>query len=206
MKNIILVLLVFVGVSYASAQDVYTSSGRPGYHKKTNKQSGYDPDRLIIGGGVIASLGGGFANFGVNAIVGYRFTDRLSAGVGLGYQYFQQPDLDFSTYYTTYYDKENIIYPNLWARFTVWRGLYITGTYEHDFIQLNQPYFDVFTNTQTTVNSNVSADCLLFGVGYKQRIAGRVSFFIEVLYDVLQEQYSPYYQQLVPRAGIAAGL
>ena len=38
MKHIIWVLLVFVGMSYASAQDVYTSSGKPGYHKKAKKK------------------------------------------------------------------------------------------------------------------------------------------------------------------------
>ncbi len=203
MKNIVLALLLFTGISYASAQDVYTSSGKPGYHKKTKKKKGYDPDKLIIGGGFNASLGGGFANFGIAPIVGYRFTDHFSAGVGVGYQYYQTPD-DASTVYTTYYDKENIIFPNVWARFVVWRGLYVTGTFEYDFIKYTVP-FDNYGNPNP-MSENVNAQCLLLGVGYKQAIAGRVSFFAELTYDVLQQQYSPYYGQLVPRVGIAMGL
>ena len=205
MKQAILVLLLFVGISYASAQDVYTSSGKTGYHKKTNKKKGFDPDKLILGGGVNLSFGNGYANYGITPIVGYRLTHNLAVGVGLGYQYYQTPDPYFSTYNSTYYDKESIVFPNVWARYTVWRGLYVLGQFEYDFIKLTQPGFDINSNIINT-SSNVNATCLLLGLGIKFRIAGRTSFFVEIAYDVLQQQWSPYYQQLVPHAGICVGL
>src|ERR1022692_4776451 len=92
MKHIIWVLLVFVSISYASAQDVYTSSGKPGYHKKTKKVKGYDPSKLIIGGGLTAGYADGSVAVGISPIVGYRFTDHFSAGVGIGYLYSQLPE------------------------------------------------------------------------------------------------------------------
>src|ERR1017187_10428182 len=91
MKNIVVVLLLFFGISYASAQEVYTSSGKTGFHKKTKKKKGYDPDRLIIGGGITFGIDGGYVNLGLAPIVGYRITDHFSAGLGLGYLYASAP-------------------------------------------------------------------------------------------------------------------
>src|SRR6185437_14051202 len=87
MKYIISVLMVSLCISMASAQDVYTSSGRPQHAKKEQQQKGFDRDRLIFGAGAVVGFGNGYADLGVSPFVGYRFTDHLSAGVGLGYQY-----------------------------------------------------------------------------------------------------------------------
>ena len=208
MKQIIWVLMVFMSVSNAPAQDVYTSSGKPGYHKKTMKKKGYDPSRLVLGGGINALFGNGYASVGISPMVGYKFTNNLVAGVGLGYQYNQQPDLNFSNPYyssTVYYDKENIVYPNLWAKYTVWRILYIGTQLEYDLIHLNEPALDI-NGYQITANVNVNATCWLVGAGIKQPLGGRVYFYVELMYDVLQQDYSPYLNTIVPRGGIAVGL
>src|SRR5580693_1802904 len=127
MKNTILVFLLFVGVSYASAQEVYTSSGKPGYHKKIKKKKGYDPDKLIIGGMPNLSFGGGYVDLGAAAIVGYRFTNHFSAGLGLGYLYSKAP-YGVDPYNNILYATENIIYPNLWTRYFVYRNFFVSGT------------------------------------------------------------------------------
>ncbi len=209
MKKIMLIVLLFTAYNYASAQDVYTSSGKQGYQKKTKKTKGYDPDKLIIGGGLNAGVGGGYADVGLSPMVGYRFTNRFMAGVGLGYEYSQAPDFDFSTYTTTYYDRENIIYPNLWAKFIVWRNWYVTGNFEYDLISARVPYADYSTGSLNIGSEkiNVNVPCMLMGVGLRQPLGGRVSVFIEALYDVLQQNYSPYYGQFpILRVGFATGL
>ncbi|MFI5195605.1 MAG: hypothetical protein ACHQD8_00810, partial [Chitinophagales bacterium] len=198
---------LFIGISYASAQDVYTSSGKAGYHKKTKKQKGYDPDKLIIGGGLNAGIGGGYANAGISPIVGYRFTHHFSAGIGLGYQYYQEPVyVDPNNPYKVSYIHDNIIYPNVWTRYFVYRNLFVDATLEYDFINQKAPGYDNYGNL-TTVKLNVTNTCLLIGIGIKQPVGGRVSLFAELIYDVLQEPYSPY-PQGVPdfRLGICAGL
>ncbi len=205
MRQTILVTLLCIIFSYASAQEVYNSSGKPGYHKKTKKSKGYDPSKLVLGGGLNAAYGGGYAVAGISPLVGYQFFNHFSAGVGLGYLYSQQPDGIFSNAYTTYYDREHIIYPNLWARYIVFRGLYVTSSFEYDIIKLSQPNVDFYGN-MVTDKLNVNAECLLLGLGVKQPLSGRVSFFVEGMYDVLQQQYSPYYRQPVFRAGVCAGL
>ena len=206
MRHITLVLLLLIAVSYASAQDVYTSSGKTGYHKKTKKVKGYDPDKLIIGGGLNAGIGGGYANVGIAPIVGYRITKEFSAGIGLGYQFYKEPvAYDPINPDKLYYAYENIIYPSVWGRYFVYRNIFVDATFEYDFINLKYP-LDQYGNFNTT-KSSVTNTCLLLGVGFKQPLGGRVSVFAELIYDVLQGQYSPYPKNGPDfRLGICAGL
>lgn len=208
MKNVILALLLITGISYASAQEVYTSSGKPGYHKKSKKTQGYDPDRLILGGGFTAGFGSGYVNVGASPIVGYRITNSFSAGIGLGYQYYQEPhdNIDPADPLKVFYYKENIVYPNVWARMMVYRNFYVTSSFEYDIITLKYPGYDGVSANPTTLKANVTNSCLLMGAGFRQPLGGRVSMFIEMVYDVLQGKYSPYVGPPTFRVGFAAGL
>ncbi len=209
MKHIIWVLLVFVGISYASAQDVYTSSGKPGYHKKTKKKKGYDPDKIILGGGLSFDIGSDYVLAGASPIVGYRFTDHFSAGIGVGYLYFKLPD---PTYYYppdyNYFDKGSLIYPNVWAHYFVYRNIYLTGQFELDMIKGNYPGTDYNNGGAIyTFNQSQTAESLLLGLGVKQPLGGRVSMFGQLQHEFLQQTYSPYYgQPIILNFGICAGL
>lgn len=203
MKNIIFILLFALGATVAHGQEVYNSSGKANYKNK-KKQKGYDPDKLVLGGGMNLGFGGGYSNIGVSPIVGYRITNRFSAGVGMGYQYYKYPSyLDpFNNYHYTYM---NIFYPSVWTRFFVTRSIFISAAYEYDFITLKKP-FDRFANLKQT-KYTVNNQCFLVGAGLRQPIAGRVSFYGELFYDVLQGEYSPYPKGSPGlRFGVAAGL
>lgn len=207
MKKIIVILLLCAGFHYASAQEVYNSSGKPGYHKKTKKDKGYDPSKLVIGGGIMLDYSELYATYGISPIVGYHFTKNLVAGVGLGYIYNQSADPNFFNPPPIYYDKENIVYPNAWVKYFIWRGLYVCGSYEYDFIGLSVPALDINTNNIITERESVNASCLLLGLGVKLHIAGRVSAFVELNRDILQQEYSPYDgEPLIYRAGVTVGL
>jgi hypothetical protein len=208
MKYLIWVMLVFIGVAHTSAQDVYTSSGKSGYHKKAKKKKGYDPDKLIIGGGLSADFGGGYAEAGLSPIVGYRITERFSAGVGIGYLYSQMPEyVDPVDPYKVSYLKENIIYPSIWMRYRFFRNWYALGSYEYDLIYQKGPGYDNYGNL-TTVKANATNSCLFVGIGYRFPLSGRVSAFVEGLYDILQGTNSPYAPGIptILRIGVAAGL
>ena len=207
MKNLIFVLILCAGFTYTSAQDVYNSSGKPGYHKQTKKRKkGYDPDKLILGGMPNLDFGNGFVDVGVSAIVGYRLTDHFSAGLGVGYLYSKSPiAYDPNNSNNILYQNENIIYPNLWARYFFYRNFFATATYEYDIISQKVP-FDNFGNLYPPT-SHFTNSCLFLGAGYRWRIAGRLSFYGELVYDVLQGKNSPYYPgQPTIHFGIAAGL
>ena len=209
MKHFIWVLFAFAFITSATAQDVYTSSGKPGYQKKVQKKKrGYDPDKVIVGGGLSLQIGDGYTALGLSPILGYRFTDHLSAGVGIGYLYSKfavanDPNNPNSLLYVS----DNIVYPNLWARYFVYRNIFISGTFEYDFITQKEPAIDQNTGYVYTAKSSFTNQCLWLGVGLRQPLGGRVFFYGELIYDVLQGENSPY-QKNTPdlRFGIAAGL
>ena len=212
MNRILLLLVLCASFTGLSAQQVYNSSGNTnGYKHK--KVKGYDPSRLIIGGTLNAAYSGDYANFGIGPTVGYKITDAFSAGVGLGYQFNQFPDFWASPNPVTgEYPvlKENLIYPSVWAKYNVYRNWFIDANIEYNFITVkgHQVIYDTLGNPYNVSSKfTKSVPCLLLGAGVKQPLGGRVSGFLEILYDVLQENYSPYYRQFpVFRAGITTGL
>ena len=204
MKYCVLVLLLFVGLSYASAQDVYTSSGKTNYKKK-KEHKGYDPDKLIIGGGINGGVSGGAVTAGLSPIVGYRISKNFSAGIGVGYLYTRYPDYYDAPNDKLYYASANLVYPSVWARYIVWRNIYATTAYEYDFINVKKP-IDRYGNVGVSTKYSYTNSCLWLGAGLKQPIAGRVSLFAELRFDVLRQQTSPYLNGPDIRVGVVAGL
>jgi len=209
MKYFALILLCFSIYTSAVAQDVYSSSGRPDHAKKQKKEEGFDPSKLILGGGIGLGFGNQYADIVIAPTVGYRFTNHFAAGIGLGYEYYKNQLTIIDPYYgtlTTYPEQANIITPNIWGRYFVWRNIFIDGTFEYDLIRYSQyTYTDNFGNI-VTGKYNVNVPCLLGGLGVKQPLGGRAYAYFEILYDVLQNTNSPYYGTIVPRAGILVGL
>jgi hypothetical protein len=207
MRKVILVLLLCMGFTALHAQEVYNSSGKKKYKQKKTK--GYDPDRLIVGGWVNLGFSSGYANLGVAPIVGYRITKDFSAGVGLGYQYNRAPVyIDPIDPNKVSYKTQHMVYPSVWARYFVYRNIYLSASYEYDFIKLHTfgpPY-----NSQgypSAVVYNATNSCALVGVGLKQSLGGRVSLYGELYYDVIQGENSPYPAKAPGiRFGIVAGL
>jgi hypothetical protein len=199
-KLVLLALLVCVTINLVSAQEVYKSSGKTAYSKKKRKK-GYDPEKLVLGGGFDAAYSSGYAVAGVSPMVGYRFLKPLVAGVGLGYLYYQAP----SPFYNRY-DRQHIIYPNVWTRVFFFRNFYLSGSFEYDIIKARLASFDSWGNP-TVLKGTFDSKCLLFGLGIKQMIGGRVSFYLELAHEFLNDPLSPYLSQpLVFRAGIGVGL
>ena len=205
MKYVVFVLLCCLGATTLSAQDVYTSSGKPGYHKKTTKKKGYDPAKLILGGGINLGVDNGYANAGVSPIVGYRLTDHFSAGVGIGYLFSKIPiGYDVNNNLLSEYD--NMVYPNIWTRYFFYRNFFADATFEYDFINQKIPTYDIYGNIYS-LKKNVTNQCLWLGVGVRQPLGGRVSAYAELIYDVIQGPNTPYIKYAPDlRFGFAVGL
>jgi hypothetical protein len=211
MRKILIIVMLCVGFG-ASAQEVYTSSGKPANAKKKEKKpEGFDISRLIVGGGI--GLGfGTVTTVSVSPIVGYRITDKLSAGVGFGYQYLKVKDFfevqDINPPYGyQYYDyKASIISASVWARYLILTNLFAQVEYEHNFMSYTEPRFSqsgsgAIENTKTKYN----APSVLVGIGYRQPITDNSSLYIMGMYDVLQNELSPYYGRIFPRIGFNIG-
>jgi hypothetical protein len=205
MNRIVILLLVCFGITSLSAQTTYNSSGKAGgYRHKDHK--GYDPARLVLGGGVNLGYSGDYANVGISPKVGYKIADILTVGVGLGYQYYKSPQ--FAVGGKFYYENDHIIFPGFWAKCNVISNLFAAVDFEYDFIYMRgyEPYYNNTAVEFKKATYFVGAPCVLVGGGIRQPVGGRTSITMEIMYDVLQADYSPYRNQLVYRGGIYVGL
>jgi hypothetical protein len=211
MKKILIVLMVCVGLG-ASAQEVYTSSGRPANaKKKEERKKGFDVSRLVVGGGLGIGIGS-VTTLGISPIIGYRITDKFAAGVGFGYQYlkakdyFQYQDLDSPFAIHTYDLKASTITTSVWARYLILTNLFAHVEYEHNFSSYNDVGFATNGSGQLE-NRKIKYDvpALLVGVGFRQPISENSSLFIMGMYDVLQREMSPYRGGIFPRIGFTIG-
>ncbi len=205
MKYIISILMLFVGINTISAQDTYSSSGRPDHAQKKKKQEGFDPSKLIIGGGLGGlSFGGGYTSFGISGLVGYKFTNTISAGIELGYQYMniQNDPVDLydnsGNYMGTYpFNWKSTIYTTgLWSRQMVWKNFFVQERFEMLNVDNYQNFgMDVYGNIIASDNRQW-IPALIFDAGIRQRITENFSAILFVGYDVIQNSNSPYYRTL----------
>lgn len=205
MKRIFCFSLLLVCVFSLSAQEVYNSSGRSGGFKR-KEQKGYDPSKLIIGGVPNAGYSSDFVNLGIAPILGYKFTPHFAAGISLGYQYYKQYQLTVNN--VDYYAHENIVSPGVWTKFFVYHNIFISGEFEYCLVNLNGHDFDYSTGLPVPVPAhfNTGVPALLFGPGQKVSLGGRVTAFYELMFDVLHQVYSPYYDGPGAKIGICVGL
>lgn len=207
-RRLWLSLLCVLFASQVFAQEVYTSSGRkPGVAKRATQQKGFDPQRLIIGGGFNLGLADGAFAIGASPIVGYRLTENLSAGIGLGFQYYS-----FKNYFTlnvngnneSYPLRATLYYPSIWSRYLVYRDFFVQAEAEMDFQQITQYGPDVNGYPEKKKDS-YNSPALLLGAGLRQPISDRASLVVMAMYDVIQDTYSPYKDRIDFRFGFNVG-
>lgn len=217
MRNILLTTLLglFLASTVSAQEDVYSSSGRPLNKSEKNVKSDklIDPDRLIIGGWGLFGIGAGVTNVGITPILGYRITDNFSAGIGFGYQYLRIKDY-FSVIVNSNPLQEELrplnahfYAPSVWARHIIWNNIFAHVEYEHN-ISTFKEYTNDFTQFPPpiiTKKTTINVPCLLVGGGLRQPISDRASMIFMVMYDVLQNENSPYRNTIAVRVGINFG-
>jgi len=142
------------------------------------------PSPVYYGGYVTMWFGNPF-RVGVFPLIGYRVTPKLSLGVEAGYEYL---NYDGPAGSTSNYGGA------LFARYRIIPQFYLHG--EGRYIN----YGSLTTSDRTWV------PFILLGGGLVQRLGPRTSAYVEALFDVLQDDSSPY-ENWDPfiRVGIAVG-
>lgn len=213
MKKIFLSLLCCLIGFAAMAQEVYSSSGRPVTENERNgkreREKGFDPSRMIYGGGFVFGIGGGVTNLGLSPIIGYAITDKFSAGIGIGYQYYKAknvPVVDASNSPVGYFDLKTSIYTgNVWARYLIFQNVFVHLQPEVNSLEkFGDVTYDPSGAFQVA-KERIMVPSLLVGLGLRQPVSDRVSLLATALYDVLQEPNSPYRNTIDLRIGVAVG-
>lgn len=225
MKKLILLSVLCLGIGAAQAQETYNSSGKAGKarYKDNVEQKGFDPHRLIFGGGI--GLGfGTYTNIYIAPSVGYRLTDNFAAGVSVGYNYLNIknyiPSFNRNTNEQKYISFSQSIYSgSVWARYTIIENILLQAEFEMNNISNFDDY--KFDNDGWRVPNTYRATIpsLLLGGGYRQPMGNNSYLFMMAMYDVLQkipsnmrqiqgQEYSisPYAGGIFLRVGFAIGI
>ena len=143
-------------------------------------------DKVFVGGNLGFQFGTEtFAE--VSPLVGYHFTNKISGGLGITYQYYHYKDrnYDFQT---------NVYGGRVFGRYNFTD--YLFGHVEFEYLNLEA--FD-FQRRRVDVGS------LLAGGGYLQRFGQNSGVMIMLLYNFTESAYTPYQNPII-RVGVMIGL
>ncbi|WP_147323412.1 hypothetical protein [Chitinophaga silvatica] len=192
MKRILLSLLLLMSVHLLHAQ-----------YYKTDTAKGFDRSRLILGGS-LGAVFGDYTNLDLSPIIGYRFSEYIAAGVNVNAQYGSYRLRDYYTGNTSQRDKYTIFGAGVWGRVYPLPMLFVHVQPEYNFINQSSTVYNSVGDKQT-FKYNYSVPSLLVGAGYTQSVGGRVGIGISILYDVIQDDRSPYRNNIVYRVGAGLG-
>lgn len=146
--------------------------------------------KVYLGGNLGAQFGNVTA-IDVSPIVGYKITEKISAGFGITYQYYNIRAYNYDTH---------IYGGRLFARYQPWSFLFL----QTEFEELSwKPFYDINGNLNS---ERIWAPGFLAGGGFSQPIGGSSSIFVMGLYNFLYSSNSPYGSPLVLRIGANFGL
>lgn len=173
MKKLMMVLAVLViSSAFIFGQQTDTTAAT---QKKATPKKKATASKVYYGGTVGFNFGDYF-RISLQPYVGYKFTPQLSGGVKVGYEYIK--DKRYSQTFT-YHNYGG----SLFSRYRFIPQLYAHAEFA---------YFSYEYQTSNTTSERDWVPFLLLGGGYIQRIGSNTSAYVEVLFDVLQDDKSPY--------------
>ena len=179
-KLTFLIFLVFLGTVTSLSQDNPSQDTTnqeqvqqaPDTQPKAKKPIG---DKLYFGGYFNMSFGS-YTLIGIEPMIGYKLIPRLSIGAKFRYDYMQ--DKRYAETYTA-----SNYGASVFSRLVLFRGLYAHAEYAGYNYKF---YYQDGTSEREWV------PFLLLGGGYTMRVGNRTSVNAQILFDVLQNENSPY--------------
>jgi len=180
---VIMAVLCFVfSFSYAQTADTVKNESESHYQKtvpapktveRKKQKSSY---KKVFYGGSFGMSFGSYTSFRLYPMIGYRLTSRLSTGVKFLYEY--------SKYNSNYSDKSFHNYGvSVFSRYRFIPQAYIHAEYN---------YVNYEAYNYNNERYRYAVPYLFLGGGYVQKIGGRTFLYAEVLFDVLNDENSPY--------------
>jgi len=170
MKKYILFILtaILLQVSFAQNDSTYTQP----VEKKTSQPFS---SKIYYGGNVGLSFGT-YTMVGIYPLMGYKFTPKFSGGIKLAYEYIQ--DKRYTTTFTT-----SNYGASVFMRYRILKPVYLHAEYAG----LNYELFNPLGESKREW-----IPFLLLGAGFSQPIGNNVWINAQILFDVLQNDKSPY--------------
>lgn len=140
-------------------------------------------DRIWFGGGIGASFGT-ITAVQLDPLLGYKVDQKgkFSVGLGASYWYFKDTRAGASGAYQAYGYRT-------FSRYRVIEQAYLHAEFLHMNVEGDR--FTAFTEKR----QRIWVPHLLVGAGYVQPLGSRSSIFLQVLFDVIQDPNSIYFNQ-----------
>ncbi len=189
---ILCIILIGSIISQAQAQYTTDSIGHKGFQK----------DKLFTGGNVGLSFGN-ITYFNLSPLIGYRFSNLFAAGLQINGQYESVRYKDFSNTVTRK-ERYGMVGLGVFGRVYPIPQIFLHVQPELNFIMGKVK--DYTTDPPNEQKYHEQVPSFLVGGGYSQSIGGNSAFVIMILYDILQDDNSPYGNQPIFRVGVNLGL
>jgi hypothetical protein len=161
-----------------------------------SESTGFDKSKMFVGGNLGLSFGT-YTIVNVSPQVGYHLSPMFATGVGLNYNYYGYDD----GYQTS---KQTYAGMNIFGRLYPIPQLFIQAQPELNYMWASQSFYSG-GQLQPAIKINQFVSSLLLGGGAAIPVGSNGAIMISVMYDVLQNYYSPYYHQAVYGFGYNVG-
>jgi hypothetical protein len=181
--------LVIGFFSFAQQHD----PGRMNTYSDEAPTYGLTKENMFVGGSLSLGYDGWDFNAGITPEVGYTLARWFDAGVLVNLNYTsERADPEFI--YNNNIRQRSFNYGvGAFGRIYPVDFLFFQLEPEYNWIQYS--YKDMSnppTYSPASASVTTHAASFLLGIGYSQRIIGRTNFYIAVLFDAMNNQYSPY--------------
>ena len=149
-------------------------------------------NKWYYGGTIGFSFWNDYTYIGIYPLVGYKVTPKFSIGGKIGYSYYNYHDTDLSThnYCGSVFGRYKFI-PQIYLH-----GEFVCFSYENQTNDLETREYGIERNWVLY---------LLLGCGFSQNVGQNVWAYVEILFDVLQDESSPY-EEWEPFISIKVGV
>jgi len=144
-------------------------------------RSGFDKRNLVFGGGLGLSFGNDYTSFIIAPQVGYRFNNYFTAGAGISYSYYS-----FNNW------SQNYLGANIYARVT---------PISYIALQIQPEIYKMWAGDRFNNTISKTVPCLLVGGGAILPTGRNSAVSMMLYYDLVQNEYSPYFNRLVYSIG-----
>ena len=184
MKKILGMLLIAMSLMYHSSAQSSEGGGA------------FDKSKLFFGGNLGLSFGT-YTIVNVSPLVGYHFTPVFAAGAGVNYSYFGYSD--------GYWDyKQSYVGMSVFGRVYPIQQFFLQVQPEENYMWYSQTATPS-NQGQPGLKINQFVPSLLLGGGAAIPTGPNGAITISLMYDVLQNIYSPFYHQAVYGFGYNVG-
>ncbi len=168
-----------------SGNQTRTSTNHSSFEQSS--PSKFKKENLVLGG----SFGiyfGTYTSLNISPQVGYRFSKSFTAGLGIGYSYYKE-DYDYG-----YKDwTQNYLGGNIYMQF---------NPFQYIRLQVQPELYGFWGSYQPDTKM---VPCILIGGGLTMPMGNRSGVSMMIYYDVLQDDYSPYGNQIIYSVGYSIG-